>query len=173
MRVEEGNNPLQRRIHVLLAIDVLFLFHVARTQPDAHIGQLELPKPPHTVRGKDLAVDPAVDRIARDAYMLGNLVDRRPQAQQSWLRPGSIGLNRSGCNLSCCLGFGCLMNLASNWFGLLIDQRIHGVVVSHITEPTRNTKQTALGAYLASATAIHAKLSRLQHLVDDHFGRDT
>ncbi len=35
-----------------------------------------------------------------------------------------------------------------------------------------NTNPTALDAYLARATAIHAKLARLQHLADDHFGHD-
>lgn len=35
-----------------------------------------------------------------------------------------------------------------------------------------NTKQTSLDAYLARATAIHAKLARLQQLTDDHFGND-
>ena len=35
-----------------------------------------------------------------------------------------------------------------------------------------NAKQTALDAYLARATAIHAKLARLQQLADDHFGHD-
>lgn len=35
-----------------------------------------------------------------------------------------------------------------------------------------NTKSTALDAYLARATAIHAKLARLQQLADDHFGHD-
>ena len=35
-----------------------------------------------------------------------------------------------------------------------------------------NTQQTALDAYLARATAIHAKLARLQQLADDHFGHD-
>ena len=35
-----------------------------------------------------------------------------------------------------------------------------------------NTKQTSLDAYLARATAIHAKLARLQQLADDHFGHD-
>jgi len=31
----------------------------------------------------------------------------------------------------------------------LIEQRVHGGVVNHITEPTMNTKQIALDAYLA------------------------
>lgn len=35
-----------------------------------------------------------------------------------------------------------------------------------------NTNPTALDAYLARATAIHAKLARLQQLADDHFGHD-
>jgi len=35
-----------------------------------------------------------------------------------------------------------------------------------------NAKQTALDAYLARTTAIHAKLERLQQLADDHFGHD-
>ena len=35
-----------------------------------------------------------------------------------------------------------------------------------------NTKSTALDAYLARTTAIHAKLERLQQLADDHFGHD-
>ena len=35
-----------------------------------------------------------------------------------------------------------------------------------------NTNPTALNAYLARATAIHAKLARLQQLADDHFGHD-
>jgi len=35
-----------------------------------------------------------------------------------------------------------------------------------------NTNPTALDAYLARATAIHAKLARLQQLADDHFGYD-
>lgn len=35
-----------------------------------------------------------------------------------------------------------------------------------------NTKQTSLDAYLARATAIHAKLAKLQQLADDHFGHD-
>jgi hypothetical protein len=37
---------------------------------------------------------------------------------------------------------------------------------------TQHTQQTALDAYLARATAIHAKLARLQQLADDHFGHD-
>ena len=39
------------------------------------------------------------------------------------------------------------------------------------TEPTMNTKQTALNAYLPSA-AVHAKLAQLQQLANDHFGHD-
>lgn len=35
-----------------------------------------------------------------------------------------------------------------------------------------NAKQTAIDAYLARTTAIHAKLERLQQLADDHFGHD-
>lgn len=35
-----------------------------------------------------------------------------------------------------------------------------------------NTQQTALDAYLPHATAIHAKLAKLQQLADDHFGHD-
>ena len=35
-----------------------------------------------------------------------------------------------------------------------------------------NANPTALDAYLARATAIHAKLAPLQHLADDHFGHD-
>lgn len=35
-----------------------------------------------------------------------------------------------------------------------------------------NTNPTALDAYLARATAIHAKLARLQQLADDNFGHD-
>lgn len=35
-----------------------------------------------------------------------------------------------------------------------------------------NSNPTALDAYLARATAIHAKLARLQQLADDHFGHD-
>lgn len=35
-----------------------------------------------------------------------------------------------------------------------------------------NTNPTAPDAYLARATAIHAKLARLEHLADDHFGHD-
>jgi hypothetical protein len=35
-----------------------------------------------------------------------------------------------------------------------------------------NTKQTAIDAYLARATAIRAKLARLQQLAGDHFGHD-
>ena len=61
----------------------------------------------------------------------------------------------------------CLLRL-----GFLIEQRVHGGVVNHITEPTMNTKQTALDAYLARTAAIHAKLERLQQLAADHFGHD-
>lgn len=35
-----------------------------------------------------------------------------------------------------------------------------------------NTSTTALDAYLARTAAIHAKLERLQQVVDDHFGHD-
>ncbi len=35
-----------------------------------------------------------------------------------------------------------------------------------------NTSATALNAYLARTAAIHAKLERLQQLVDDDFGHD-
>lgn len=56
--------------------------------------------------------------------------------------------------------------------GFLIEQRVHGGVVNHITEPTMNAKQTALDAYLAHTAAIHAKLERLQQLADNHFGYD-
>lgn len=35
-----------------------------------------------------------------------------------------------------------------------------------------NTKQTALDAYLARTTVIHAKIERLQQLADEHFGHD-
>jgi hypothetical protein len=35
-----------------------------------------------------------------------------------------------------------------------------------------NTKQTAIDAYLARATAIRAKLARLQQLAGDHFSHD-
>jgi hypothetical protein len=54
----------------------------------------------------------------------------------------------------------------------LIEQRVHGGVVNHFTEPTMNAKQTALDAYLARIAAIHAKLERLQQLAEDHFGHD-
>ena len=57
-------------------------------------------------------------------------------------------------------------------FGLLIEQRVHGGVANHITEPMINAKQTALDAYLARTATIHAKLERLQQLADDHFGHD-
>lgn len=56
--------------------------------------------------------------------------------------------------------------------GFLIEQRVHGGVGNHITEPTMNAKQTALDAYLARTAAIRAKLERLQQLADDHFGHD-
>ena len=39
-------------------------------------------------------------------------------------------------------------------------------------EPAMNTEPTTLDTYLARATAIHAKLARLQQLADDHFGHD-
>lgn len=35
-----------------------------------------------------------------------------------------------------------------------------------------NTKPTAIDAYLARATTINIKLTRLQQLADDHFGHD-
>ena len=47
--------------------------------------------------------------------------------------------------------------LLVNELGFLIEQRVHGGVVNHITEPKMNAKQTALDAYLASTAAIHAK----------------
>lgn len=59
-----------------------------------------------------------------------------------------------------------------NQLGFLIEQRVHGGVINHITGPTMNVKQTALDAYLARTAAIHAKLERLQLLADDHFGHD-
>ena len=65
-----------------------------------------------------------------------------------------------------------MRNESLNRLGFLIEQRVHGGVVNHITEPTMNTKQTALDAYLARTAAIHAKLERLQQLADDHFGHD-
>lgn len=59
-----------------------------------------------------------------------------------------------------------------NQLGFLIEQRVHGGVVNHITEPPMNTKQTAIDAYLARTAAIRTKLERLQNLADDHFGHD-
>jgi len=56
----------------------------------------------------------------------------------------------------------CLLRL-----GFLIEQRVHGGVVNHITEPTMNIQQTALDAYLARNAVIHTKLERLQKLTDD------
>jgi hypothetical protein len=35
-----------------------------------------------------------------------------------------------------------------------------------------NTTPTALDAYFARTAAIHAKLTRLQQLADDHFGNN-
>ncbi|MBP9217726.1 MAG: hypothetical protein KBD39_06885 [Sterolibacterium sp.] len=60
----------------------------------------------------------------------------------------------------------------SKYLGFLIEQRVHGDVLNHHTEPTMNTKPTALDAYLARTAAIHAKFERLQQLADDHFGHD-
>jgi hypothetical protein len=37
---------------------------------------------------------------------------------------------------------------------------------------TQHTQQTAIDAYLACATAIRAKLARLQQLAGDHLGHD-
>ena len=64
------------------------------------------------------------------------------------------------------------MKMIDQSLGFLIEQRVHGGVVNHITEPTMNAKQTALDAYLTRTAAIHAKLERLQQLADDHFGHD-
>ena len=65
-----------------------------------------------------------------------------------------------------------MRNESLNRLGFLIEQRVHGGVVNHITEPTMNAKQTALDTYLTRTAAIHAKLERLQQLADDHFGHD-
>jgi hypothetical protein len=54
----------------------------------------------------------------------------------------------------------------------LIEQRVHGGVVKHRSEPQMNAKPTALDAYLAHTAAIHAKLERLQQLADDHLAHD-
>jgi hypothetical protein len=56
--------------------------------------------------------------------------------------------------------------------GFLIEQRVHGGVVNHTTEPMMNAKPTALDAYLTRTAAIHAKLDRLQQLANDHFGHN-
>ena len=63
-------------------------------------------------------------------------------------------------------------NDCRNQLGFLIEQRVHGGGVNHITGPTVTAKQTALDAYLARTAAIHTKLERLQLLADDHFGHD-
>jgi len=56
--------------------------------------------------------------------------------------------------------------------GFLIEQRVHGDVVNHTTEPTMNAKPAALDDYLARTAAIRAKVERRQQLAKDHFGQD-
>jgi len=49
--------------------------------------------------------------------------------------------------------------------GFQIEQRVHGSVVNHITEPTMNTKQTALDAYLEIAEVEEINVTQVRRLM--------
>jgi hypothetical protein len=57
-----------------------------RAHPFIDLGGLELPQPPDAMRGQALAVDPAVDGIARDAQVFGDLLDGYPRLGHDALR---------------------------------------------------------------------------------------
>ncbi len=73
--------------------------------PFIDLGGIELPQPPDAMRGKALVVDPAVDGIARDDRVLGDLSDGylrlgHGMPQQRRLRQHKVLINRKESNLA-------------------------------------------------------------------------
>ncbi|MDY0134069.1 MAG: hypothetical protein RBS14_00050 [Atribacterota bacterium] len=52
--------------------------------------------------------------------------------------------------------------------GFLIEQRVHGGVVNHTTEPTMNAKPTAFDAYLQRLPMILDKIEARRQLAVGH-----
>ena len=51
----------------------------ACTHPFIHLGELELPQPPHAVCGQTLALAPAVHGVLGHAQVLGDVIGGNPR----------------------------------------------------------------------------------------------
>ena len=96
----------------------------AGAHPFIDLSHLELPQAPHAVRGQVLAVDPAVDGIAFDAQVFGDLFDGYPRLGHGMLQWQAIGWhkiasNRKDSNLT--------GNLCADHetLGFRVKQRVH------------------------------------------------